>query len=205
MPQLYEHPSADRPLAETKLNLRVWALYLARDFTRASFARAMEVHYNVIQRWDAGLTTMTLAHFLRACALLRVEPTKLAYGESGRPPELRELSMTDVELRAFYAGMMPAPSFDAIDSLDRWRSTRPGQPLTETFVRLYVSTLDARLRAGDTILNAERAASSAALTGRRIREAHEAGFVAPDPAAFRQRRPRAVIPLGRPARRKKKP
>jgi transcriptional regulator with XRE-family HTH domain len=180
MPKTYEDPDRDRPFAEKSINLRLRALYLKRGHTRASFARALKVHYNVVMRWDTGLAIPTLSHFLKACELLSVTPTRLAYGDTGRPPSVREESLRNDEIVAAFDGMIPPAHDDEIEAFDRWRTPRPGQRLTATFVRVFVETYRATGSVDE--------AASAARTARAIRDADEAGIPHVDPAAFKQRK-----------------
>jgi transcriptional regulator with XRE-family HTH domain len=190
MVKRFEDPNRADPLAEPTINLRVWALYLARGFTRASFARAMGVHYNIVTNWDTGRTSMSLVHFLRACEVIGVLPTELAYGNDGPPPTEREHSLTDVEIRELLDRLEPKPDARESRALDQWRRENPSQRLTATLIRTLVTSYRTALRGGYHHEDALTIASDAALAARATRTAAEDGVQQIDVAALNKRKPR---------------
>jgi transcriptional regulator with XRE-family HTH domain len=95
--QKYEPPNVAEPMREPTLNRRLWALYLRAGYTRGTFAKELNVGYNLVSYWDTGKTTMSLAHLLKACELLRVTVDSVAFG---RGPVSAERSLTHDEIVA---------------------------------------------------------------------------------------------------------
>lgn len=107
-------PNVDDPLSEKTIARRIWAMYLSRGYTRAQWARALEVSYQTAQRWDSGEHLPDLVNLLRMVSLLRYSLSQIVYGYATPPAEdeielshegklstLRELRATADQLEAF--------------------------------------------------------------------------------------------------------
>lgn len=203
-------PSVSDPLSEPTLNRRVWAAYLAEGYTRASWARALGVGYNLVSNWDGGSTGMSLAHFVKLHTLLahRFTADQLLHGRRAMPAE-QSLSIDDVRRVLDEIRATPAQC----RALGEHESSPAGrmQRYTRTYVARFVQSYEAAVDAGASHASAMARAASDAETEQATVDAADAGRrplsleLPPPPAAKpkprKARRKVATVPRAKPKRR----
>lgn len=114
-------PNVEDPLSEPVLHRRVWACYLHRGYTRASFARAMKTTWSVVQTWDHGKRgQMSLKKLIDASRILNYSLDELCHGKQalvGREPVLDRKGIMEAlseagassEARAAFGRHMTSP------------------------------------------------------------------------------------------------
>jgi transcriptional regulator with XRE-family HTH domain len=141
----FRTPNALDPLLEPTLNRRLWAAYLRAGYTRASFARAMDVGYNLVQAWDTGRSGIGLPHLMRAQEIVGYTLDELCYGKDGsavlREREIRSLDADG--LRRLLDDLQATG--DQCAALGELRATPAGsqQRYTPVFVREFFATFSA--------------------------------------------------------------
>lgn len=94
-------PNAHDPLSEPLRHRRLWACYLHRGYTRATFAAAMETTYAVVHGWDHHTREggISLAKLEKASRILRFSMDELCFGKRqtllGREPALSDEEIRD--------------------------------------------------------------------------------------------------------------
>ncbi len=141
----FKTPNAADPLSEPTLNRRLWAAYLRCGHTRASFARVMDVGYNLVQAWDAGRSGISLAHLLQAAEIVGYTLDELCFGKEGsavlREREVRSLDADGLRL---LLDDLQATG-DQCAALGELRASPAGstQRYTPVFVRAFLETFTA--------------------------------------------------------------
>jgi transcriptional regulator with XRE-family HTH domain len=197
-------PNIADPLSEPTYNRRIWALYLARKYTRQSFADAMGVGYNMVANWDHGRFAMSLVNFIRAAEVLGVSMDELAHGKQARHLGEVERVLSTVEIRALMSELHATDeaieAFGEHELSPRYRN----QPMTRTYVSAFVAAYMAARDDGKSRERARQRACNDALNARAKAAAVDAGRLpartAPPPPVLKKkpRKPRNKLALGAP-------
>lgn len=133
-----QRPNVADPLSEPLRHRRIWACYLHKGFTRASFARAMGTTWSVVQAWDLGKrNSISLEKLILAGRVLGYSLDELCHGKQtlvGREPTLGHAAIMEA-LREIGA------SADARAAFARHLESAEGryQELTRSYVQGWVS------------------------------------------------------------------
>lgn len=179
-------------ISEPTLNRRVWALYLARGYTRSSWSRAMGVSISIATRWDGGSVGMSVANLAYAAQTLGVTTDELIFGREGRPAA--DDGGADHGLVRLVLDRVDASPHTRAAFADHVATTGRYQLITQAYVERWVSAYDAELDGGATPERAARLAFAEAINARAVVSAS-----VPPPAlatvAPRPRRPRRRLPV----------
>lgn len=108
----------------------------------------MGVDYRLVHRWDTGKHTMSLAHFVRAAALVRLSMDQLAHGHAANAPTPQpELPLSDDAVRNLLFEIRATQA--AMTALAEHRASPRGmfEAFTRTYVTSFVSAYDAAIDA----------------------------------------------------------
>lgn len=157
-------PNKLDPISEPTLNLRLWAAYLRAGYTRASFARALGVLYNVVLNWDLGRNAISLPYLIKAQGLVGYTLDELVHGHAGFRGKQHEDPLNDDGVRVVIAGMHNVTS-EAMEALAEHRDTKAARyrPLTRTYVTSFIGAYMAARAANKSHVSAIRAAANTAL------------------------------------------
>lgn len=142
----YEHgrPNVADPMSEPSRHRRVWAAYLHRGYTRASFAKALGSTWSVVQAWDEGRATISLQMLERVRDVLGFSLEQLCFGSramaaAGSEPVLDAAGMQSA-LRECNASVHARAAFAA------HTQTLEGQlqDITRSYVHAWIAGWQAR-------------------------------------------------------------
>lgn len=182
----WREPNKDNPLAEPTLNRRLWAAYLALGWTRADFARRMEVGYNLATGWDHGTHGISLAHLIKASELVGYTLDELVFGVSSeRRKSGGEASLNRDQLVALLDELRA--NADQCRAISEHLESSSGrlQRCTRTYVSTFVSAYADARRANKSHVDAKRAAATLAGEARDRVDALDAGRRPLDPDVLR--------------------
>lgn len=184
MPAKRNTPNIADPLSEPSPQRRLWAAYLRAGFTRAQFARLLEVQYHTLDAWDTESRMPDLVRFAKAAQLVGVSVDELLWGHGGmsaaRGPVVESALSVD-GVRALLDQLRATASQCA--ALAEHRESIRGQyaRLTPTYVRTFVAAYAAAVERGVTHPDARLSAATEAENAQANADAHARGVRAVPP------------------------
>ncbi len=128
-------PNAADPFSEPTIHRRLWAGYLSKGYSRASWAVAMEVSYTAVDQWDLGKVVPRLDKLMRACELLGWSMDELCYGRSAPRSGRTEPELSRDAIKALLAELRVTS--EQIEALGEYERSPAGQ--YQRFTRSYVA------------------------------------------------------------------
>jgi transcriptional regulator with XRE-family HTH domain len=166
-------PVTDFPLREATLQRRIWALYLSKGFTRASFARLLGLGYTVIVNWDNETHTPRLKELTDIAIKLDVSLDLLVFGEQGRPPP-PPLSQGPHDHEAILRALDRVNASEVARAAFGEHSASPAgryQRITAAYAERYARCVDAHLADGVSLKKAMEYAFAEAVNARALASA----------------------------------
>lgn len=189
-------PNVQEPYSETSIGRRVWASYLAKGYTRFSFARALGVSYSTVDAWDTDKSQPSLEMIICITKLLEVPVQNLLFGPTGVPEGAAPAHGLSVEaIRALLAELGATPQQKAALAAHQDSAEGRFQIFTKEYVVAWLAAYDAAKGANATEAEARAAALTPAITARAVSGAVAAGATrTASPAEVRAAVQRAQTP-----------
>lgn len=159
-------------MSEESLGARLWAAYLHRGYTRATFAAALGKTYATVDRWDTGESLPDIKVLMDASALVGFTLDQLCFGRERPDAGTREVALREPADWFALLEQMDA-SYDARAALGEHLNSPAGrlQRSTRTYLVTFVRTFEA-LR--EKRVSVEEASTRAAIEADRARAAADA-------------------------------
>lgn len=140
-------PTGDNPLAEPTPQRRLWALRIAKGFSRYKFAKLMGVSYSTVDQWDLG-SMPSVEHIAKAAHTFNVSTDDIIYGAEGRKQRGTDPALSDAEITHVLEELkVPHEPRSALGEYLGSHAAR-FQTITRLFVIGFVQTYTAAREAG---------------------------------------------------------
>lgn len=148
-PKKRPDPNVANPLAESSVNRRLWAAYLAKGYTRQSWSTLLGVSYTTVDNWDTETSTPGLDFLIKAAPLVGYSLDELCFGRL-----------------ASHATTSHVP--DSVSAEDRGAFSDTMLELSDAIMPTFVSVYRRARERGEEKQTASDYALSVALDARRV-------------------------------------